>query len=402
MDIKTGCHKAERYLHVLCEDIGSRRVGSQENKAATSYLKAAVESMGLLVETQRFDCQDHKTGEIDLSADGLKYEAQISPHSPGCDLIAELTTAASLEELRDGECRGKILLMMGDLTQEQLMPKNFVFYNPDSHKEIYRLLESKQPAAILAATGRNPELAGAPYPFPLIEDGDFDIPSAFLTDVEGAKLAGNAGNSVHLAMQAERIPSWAENVIIRRAKSSRDRLVVCAHIDTKAGTPGAVDNGSGIVVLMLLAELLRDAPCSLDWELVAFNGEDHYSVGGEMAYLRENQGKLDTIKLAINVDGAGFRDHSTSVSFYECPQVIEKSAVALTADYPSIEKGEPWPQSDHMVFVMNQVPAMAVTTAAFMQMEREIAHTQKDKIDRVDTQLLAEIAFYLKDLVSAI
>ena len=50
--------------------------------------------------------------------------------------------------------------------------------------------------AIIAATGRDPGLAGGVYPFPLIEDGDFDIPSVYMKDVEGDRLADYAGQEV--------------------------------------------------------------------------------------------------------------------------------------------------------------------------------------------------------------
>jgi len=64
-------------------------------------------------------------------------------------------------------------LLKGAICAEQLMPKNFVFYNPDHHKRIYALLEKKKPAGIIAATEKKPEMVGALYPFPLIVDGDF-------------------------------------------------------------------------------------------------------------------------------------------------------------------------------------------------------------------------------------
>ena len=51
--------------------------------------------------------------------------------------------------------------MLGDICAEQLMPKNFVFYNPDHHKRIYAFLEEKMPAAIITATERKPEMVGA-------------------------------------------------------------------------------------------------------------------------------------------------------------------------------------------------------------------------------------------------
>lgn len=75
---------------------------------------------------------------------------------------------------------------------------NFVFYNPDSHQEIIQLLETGKPLALLCATERNAATAGGVYPFPLFEDGDFDIPSVFMKDTEGEKLLNCLGQQVTL------------------------------------------------------------------------------------------------------------------------------------------------------------------------------------------------------------
>lgn len=389
--------KADQYLQSLCREFPSRRVGNPANQAATHFFTQTMQTMGLETKSQRFKCMDHRMGEIYFSATARQtFDARISPHTLGCDLSTKLTVATNLEELRNGDFQGSILLLQGELTKEQLMPKNFVFYNPESHQEIYRLLESQQPAAIITATGKNPELAGAPYPFPLIEDGDFDIPSAYMTDVEGQKLAEYNGEMVTLKMDAERIPSWAENISVQLGNSNADRLVICAHIDSKANTPGAVDNGSGVIVLLLLAELLKEQKESMPIELLALNGEDHYSAGGEMTYLALHQGKMENIRLAINIDGAGYRGHLSEISYYSCSENIEKCARQILPDYPSIRVGEPWYQSDHMVFAMNKISAIALTTSAFMQMEQNIAHTPKDSLEQVDITLLVNIAKYLR------
>jgi len=387
--------KSARYLNDLCLNIPTRLVGTPGNQAASAYFNQAASALGWQTETQRFDCLEYHSGQVSLNAGETSFSITISPYSLGCDAHAELAVAASLDELRAGNFRGKILLLKGDLTKEQLAPKNFVFYNPDAHKEIYRLLEEQQPAAILTATGKNPEMAGAQYPFPMIEDGDFNIPTAFLTDIEGERLAAWAGNLLDLKMDARRLPSWSENVCAFNGNPDGKRVVVCAHIDAKTGTPGAVDNASGVAVLLLLAELLKARAARLPVELLAMNGEDHYSAGGEMAYLRRHQSQLERIRLAVNVDGAGYRGHPSEISFYECQALVKEAGLEVLADFPSMREGPIWYQSDHMVFAMNGVPAVAVTTAAFMEMEREIAHTQKDRPELVDHALLVDIARYL-------
>ena len=53
-------------------------------------------------------------------------------------------------------------------------------------------------------------MAGGVYPFPLIEDGDFDIPSVYLTAEEGERLAQFLGATATLTIDAERFrPSAA-------------------------------------------------------------------------------------------------------------------------------------------------------------------------------------------------
>jgi aminopeptidase YwaD len=391
--------KIEAYLRMFCLEIPGRRVGSSGNQNATAYFSQVLREFQLEIQAQRFDCLDYRTGSVSLTAGLEKFAVQISPYSPGCVLEAELAAVSRLEELKDGNFKSKILLLKGDLTKEQLMPKNFVFYNPESHQMIYRLLENQQPAAILTATGRNPELAGAPYPFPMIEDGDFHIPSVYCTDTEGERLSSWIGKPVQLKMEAERIHSWSENITTQMGANGSKRIVVCAHIDAKDGTPGAVDNASGVIVLLLLAEILKNTSNCPPVELLAINGEDHYSAGGEMEYLKRNQDKLADIRLMINVDGAGYCGHPSAVSFYNCPEAVEQLAGAGMSNYASIIAGDPWFQSDHMVFAMNQVPAMAITTSQFMDMERYIAHTALDRMEKVDPVLLLDIAFYLKEFL---
>lgn len=392
--------KADWYLRRLCIEIPSRRVGSEGNRAATDFFAGLVASFGFATESTEFDCMDWSQEGVDLMANGTCFEAFASPYSLGCHVNAPLLVASTVEELQAMPMAQAVILLQGDLTREQLMPKNFPFYNPDHHKRIIQLLEAKGPRAIIAATSRDAEMVGGGvYPFPLFEDGDFDIPSAYMTEEEGSRLAMHAGNAISLRIRAKRIPSQGCNVIARKGAKPRRRIVLFAHIDARMGSPGASDNASGVVVLLLLAELLADYRGSLSIELVAVNGEDYYSNPGEQLYLRANAGRFDEIVLGINVDDVGYYRGKVAYSLYDCPSDIAGWVHQVFSDHPDLVEGEPWYQGDHGLFIMNQVPALAITSEKLTELMAEITHTPKDRPEIVDTGKLAMVAVALRDLL---
>jgi len=248
---------AENYMKYLCMHIPTRRVGSRGNRDANEFLAETFESFGFDIERQPFECIDWTQGAASLFLNGEQFQAQVGPFTLGCQAQAPLVVVSTVEELEAADVQDKILLLRGEIAREQLMPKNFPFYNPDEHKRIVSLLETKRQVAVLTATGRNSAMAGALYPFPMIEDGDFDIPSAYMTEEEGARLASHADELAALVIEAERRPSSGFNLSARKGRFDR-RLVFSAHIDAKDNTPGALDNAAGVVVLLILAELLKD------------------------------------------------------------------------------------------------------------------------------------------------
>lgn len=390
---------AEKYLQKFCVEIPTRRVGSAGNRAATDFFARTVTSFGFQTECPEFDCLDWNQDGARLTVGGQPFEASVSPYSLGGRFNGPLIVASTVEELEASEAWQKVILLRGSIAREQLMPKNFTFYNPEHHQRIIRLLETKGPAGIIAATSRDPALAGGIYPFPLIEDGDFDIPSVYLNEEEGERLAAYAGQQCTLEIKAERIPATGCNVVARKGGESKRRIVVCAHIDAKDNTPGALDNGTGVVVLLLLAELLEAYSGVLQIELVAINGEDYYSAPGEMHYLSRNTGRFSEIILAINIDLAGFNQGHTAYSMYDCPAEIAASIQNAFSAQKDMIEGEPWYQSDHSLFIQNRVPALAITSDRFMELSTYVTHTPQDHPGLVDYDKLVNVALALRDLL---
>jgi len=391
---------ARRYLDVLCGVKPNRRTGSPGNREATDFFARTIRPWGYEIDAAPFPCLDWERAGTSLTRGGKSFDVRVSPYSLGCDVTAVLKAVSTVEELERCDCGGEILLMKGGICAEQLMPKNFVFYNPDHHKRVYALLEAKRPAALITATGRNPALVGGLHPYPLICDGDFDIPSVFCTEAVGEEIGRGAGGTARLKIDARRIPATACNVIARKNADAERKIVVSAHVDAYEDAPGASDDASGIAVELLLAEMLVGYRGGMGIEIVAFNGEDHYSAGGQIDYLRRFGGEFEKIAVAVNIDDVGYIRGRTAYSFFECPDEILQKACAAFGASAEMVKGEPWYQGDHMIFVQAGRPAIALTSENMAELMRDITHTSRDVPDIVDCAKLVEVARALERFVT--
>ena len=392
------------YLDTFCHVITERCVGSEGNRQATRFFEKELINLGWNTFLKEFDAVDWEENGATLRSDGMSFNVLVCPYSLAFKGEAILVAASASEELENLNIKDKIVLLSGEIAKEQLMPKNFVFYNPGEHKKIIGLLEKGQPGAIISATGRNAALAGGVYPFPLIEDGDFNIPSVYMTEEEGNKLKSVVGKKVFLESNSKRIPGKGYNVIAAKGIKNSKRIVVTAHIDAKKGTPGAIDNATGVIVLLLLADLLRDYNGNRIIELVALNGEDHYAVPGQMNYIRSNQDTFNEIMLNINIDGAGFKEGPSAFSLFELPKELLMKTREVMLQFNNITEGVRWPQGDHSIFLQFGVPAIAVSSKWFTDNinVQDITHTPKDDIENVDCVRLIEISHALNSLIRKI
>ena len=396
--------RSKATIYELCVNIRERCVGSEGNRQATGFFKTTLESIGWTAFTQEFNAVDWNDGGAVLKAGGIDFPVLASPYSAGYSGSAELAAVSSVQELREGHFAGKILLLHGEIAREQLMPKNFVFYNPEEHQQIISLLEKSQVQALICATGRNAALAGGVYPFPLIEDGDFDIPSVYMTDEEGERLLPFAGEAVNLRSVSERVPGRGCNVIGRKGEGGSGRIVVTAHIDAKKGTPGAIDNATGVAVLLLAAQLLNDYRGDHLVELVALNGEDYYAVPGQMKYIADNQDQFGDMVLNINIDGAAYKNSRSAFSYYNLPDHIMEKVSGIVDSHPDLVEGVPWVQGDHSIFVQYGVPAIAISSQWFTENidSQDVTHTSKDNPGIVDYPAMVEIAVAIDALIRGI
>jgi aminopeptidase YwaD len=92
----------------------------------------------------------------------------------------------------------------------------------------------------------------------------------------------------------------------------------------------------------------------------------------------------------------------TGISFYECPDSLSGALRKTFSSKPSFYEGDQWYQGDHMIFALNQIPAVAFISEKADELMREIVHTEKDTVNLVDCLKLAETAFVLKEMAMAL
>jgi aminopeptidase YwaD len=389
-------------LDALCLTYPDRHVGGPGVTAANALFSREAESAGFKVRAIPFDCVDWEwTGALLRTADG-EHALHVGPYSPPFDGQAPLIAVESLESLESLEPAPVILLLHGSLAEEQITPRNYPFYEMPEHVRLLAALDRIAPAALIAATDTTP-MAAAVRPFPLFEDAALGVPSAFTTVENGSAILQSAGEDALLKIVSEQRPARSEQVIARLGGRTSRRIVVSAHIDSRHGTPGALDNAGGVCVLLALAEMLGPSAPELTVELVPFNGEDNFAAYGEMAYLAE-QGErgLEDIALAINLDAVGRRGDTTSISFYGADEEIRARAVAASSRFPGIAEGPEWPMSDHMVFAMRGVPAMAVTSSGLHEIAATVAHTAEDLPGLVDPTELVKAAGFIHAIIESL
>ena len=387
--MKTIAYAALGHVKHLAVDIGSRPIGSLANRVAADYINEVFKQNGLSVERQEIPCPDWVAEHTSLALVGELLEASANTFSPSCDISRETIPVCTLAELEAAAISDRIPIFYGDLAQGELATKGGIYIS-DRDRRILQLLEERRPAGIITI---NPTLHAR---WRLIEDFDLDIPSVTVSAHSGLKLLKSPGAMVTMKITTHRSPSHTENVIGRLQGEIAERIVFCAHYDTKVDTPGAYDNAAGVGVLLTLAELLsgRKHRHTLEW--VAFTGEEGAGLG-DMEYARGARRAghgFDQVTAAINVDGVGPFTGTTTITTFAASPSFETLVDEKMMRYPGIIKVEPWPASDHYIFYSNGVPSVALTSKGI----RDVFHTFSDTFEWISGEKLTEPVQLVMDL----
>lgn len=382
--------RIKEHLKVLATDIGPRLTGTPGNKRATVYVAGVLRELGYQVEQQQFDAMDWEDHGAALKVDGQEIPVQSADYSNPANVVGDLVIVDTLESLQTANLKGRICVLTGELTAEVLMPKNFTFYNPESHQQIIAALESGEPAAIISVSHSD-------EPTAVIQDGDFEIPVLGISQNDGEKL--QSGHRAQVVIKTSRSKSTGENVLGYLGEGKK--IAIVAHIDTAPKTIGALDNASGVATLLAIAEKLKDWHGKSALEFVVMNGEDNYAMPGEMVVSEKLAAESATYKIVVNLDGIGMRGSKIAYSDYELPDDFKEVSEKTFSQGEEFVTVDPWPMGDHMVYVAMGVPAIALTSAdVFAQMDS--LHGDADNADVVDVKMCDVVADVVARFIEAI
>ena len=222
-----------------------------------------------------------------------------------------------------------------------------------------------------------------------------------------------------------------EAVLSGTAPSAR-AIVIGAHYDSAAGSPGANDNASGVAVLLEVARALRDQALPAPLRFVAFtNEEPPYFAGpgmGSAQYVHDFAEPQRRIRAMLSLETVGlYRDEPGSqqypplvgllypdrgdfigfvgnrasrtlvrrcIGLFRAVATLPSEAAAL----PELVQGVDW--SDQRAFWQVGIPALMVTdTAPFRDPHY---HRATDTADRLDYTRMARLVSGLEHVVASL
>lgn len=224
----------------------------------------------------------------------------------------------------------------------------------------------------------------------------------------------------------------ADNVIAELPGTERPEeiVVIGAHYDTIAGSPGADDNTSGVAALLELAQAFRDRPQPRTLRFVAFANEEppyfRTEDMGSHAYAAQSRERGDDITAMMALDGIGYFTDAPESQQFPIPgpgliypnrgtfigfisrigdaRLVKRAIGAFReqatipsegAALPGGLPGVGW--SDHWAFWQHDYPAFLVTDT--LPYRYPHYHTSADTPDKLDYLRLARVTVGLEAVV---
>jgi hypothetical protein len=379
-----------RDLEHLVVHIGVRLAGHEGDRQAIQWIAWRCEELGAAVSLDPFPVRRRMVHrqqlEVRIGGEWKPFPCSLRGQSPGTGgRVIEAPLAlhvcpsdyarTSLDHLA-----ARAVLHFG-LTLESL--------------EDYRRLMQAGPACLLMADARFPgNVPIADSLFPAFVQAAGAVPSVGVAYDAAWEWHRAGADRVRLVVDGGAEPANSANVVADWPSPlpGAGLLILTAHHDTQADSPGADDNASGVVTVLELARLLIASPRRHHLRLVSFGCEEQLSVGSHHYANTRRHALLAQPAFVLNFDSIG-----SWVGWHEL--VAQADDVTVQSLQSALRRHDlharlnpaVTPYLDHFPLLRIGIPGVTLWRPN-CPVGRFFHHRPDDDLTRVDPGLLARTA----------
>ncbi len=279
-----------------------RLAGTPGERAAADYVIETMRASGMAVHDEPFAVRSRVVAEeqleIRVGDTWHAYPCSLFSSTPGTDgewREAPLTVLTPTDYQRDdlGYLRGTAVLHLGTHIASRASYQRLMEAGP----AFLLMVDTRYPGATPLADGMFPEYTAAIGA----------VPTLNVAHQDAWAWVANGGTHARCRVVGGMTPAMSQNVVIDLPGTdlADEILYASAHHDTQAGSPGADDNGSGVVAVLELARLLQGRPRRRTIRLVSFGAEEQLSVGSAEYVRRHRDDVSGRGRLMYNLDSFG-------------------------------------------------------------------------------------------------
>jgi carboxypeptidase Q len=361
VDVDRAIHASEhgaRLMRTLCREVGPRPAGSVGMRRAIQVVTQALLDLGASnVHTEDVPIvawDDGGSAMEVLESAPRAFDSLQAPHSGSGVCSGRLVDAGdgSLAEVGHvgGSLQSAIALMAGRSVG--------VMRNEPVARRIRLLEDAGAVGAIVVSS--HPELPEVCW---LGARNGVAIPVLGVSGRDGAELAERARSadvSVRLEARGQGREAICQNLVadLGPAGESREVIVLGAHFDSFHLAPGAFDNLSGVVTMVVIAGAL--APLQERFvrklQIITYTAEELGEYAGSRAYVRARAAELDRIRFALNLDSL-FDGTALGFGVMWSPPMRDYIARTLEKRHPEVEVRNLFcMSSDYLPFMLQGIP----------------------------------------------
>ena len=291
---RVSAERALDHLRVLSVGIGPRIGGTRSEKLAADYLGRVLDRLGYDVTLQPFPVADKFLAQLSaprgLPAD-LCWQAGASPHAALDTRVRGdvLDAAAGGPADYPTDVTGKILLIdYVAATREEVVATAVA---RGAAAVIFLPADLVEPRRAQAFSPTLPGSATTPVPIPVV--GVAQAQKHRLRELlAGRRLTLRIATTAHRGLVSHNVIADAP----RQGSDGTDPVVmVSAHYDSVIGAPGANDDGSGTVLTLELARVLRKLPTQTRLRFALWGSEEQGLIGSRYYVSQLPQAERDRI-----------------------------------------------------------------------------------------------------------